>query len=106
VSSFILHYSDPQGSEFFLGGKWLNLVLLALMVNLLVTEDHKSFIWDALKELACQLIGPAPLIFETFLDHNKNAIRGEIVDIFHHLSSPSNGFSIAWIGTTLCIGRG
>lgn len=39
---------------------------------------------------------PRPLIFETLLDHNKNAIREKIVDIFHHLSSPSNGFSISW----------
>lgn len=66
------------------------------MGNLLVAEDHKSLIWDALKELAYQLVGPAPLIFETLLDRNKNAIRGKIMDIFHHLSSPSNGFSIAW----------
>lgn len=82
--------------ELFLGRKWLNLVLLALMGNLLVTGDHKRFIRDALKELAYQLIGPAPLVFETLLDRNKNAIRGKIVDIFHHLSSPSNGFSTAW----------
>lgn len=66
------------------------------MSNLLVMEDQKSFSQDALKELAYQLIGPGPLIFETLLDHNKNAIREKIVDIFHHLSSPSNGFSIAW----------
>ena len=75
--------------------------------SLLVTQGHESFIWDALKELAYQLIGPAPLIFETLLDHNRNAIRGKIMDIFRHLSSPSNGFSIAWsgIGIRLCIGR-
>lgn len=66
------------------------------MCNLLVMEDQKSFSQYALKELAYQLIGPGPLIFETLLDHNKNAIREKIVDIFHHLSSPSNGFSIAW----------
>lgn len=74
----------------------MDLVLLVLKGNLLVMEDCKSFIRDVLKELAYQLIGPAPLIMETLPDRNKNAIRGKIVDIFHHLGSPSNGFSIAW----------
>lgn len=66
------------------------------MGHLVVTEDYKDFIRDALKELVYQPIGPALLIFVTLLDHNKNAIRGKMMGIFHHLSSASNGFSIAW----------
>lgn len=47
---------------------------------------------DALKELASQLFGPVPLIFETLPDRTKSAIRGK--EYWYLL--PSH-FAIKWI---------
>lgn len=91
----ILQYCDPYGREAFLARKCFYLVLLALMHNLFVLENYKLNL-GCTEGICLSALWPCTSHLETLPGHTKSTIRGESIDIFHHLSSPSNGFSIAW----------